>query len=553
MARKLAITIAGAVSLGSYESGVAFEILDAVAQHNKAVAEDQKIYIDVLTGASAGGMTVAMIAQRLLYDGNAMNDPYNNPLYNAWVKDVDIVGLLNRGPKEPVSESIFSSDLIAAISKKYLVDRYAVSPPASPIPHPAVNTSEPLYLGLALSNLNGVDYIRPTKSGGRFVYTRHQDQLIESLQGSASDIGSLWEIIRAAAVSCGAFPVAFRTQDLLRNMTDFLSPYLDQSLWGGQPSRFFTYTDGGVFQNEPLGMAKNLVERTTNGRLEAENRGYLFIAPKPKTSGEIPYTTDPTAKVGQAFGAANANFANLGLRLSESVIGESQFQDWIAAEGINDKLALLDTTAANLAKLFRNGDLNPAATDAVSLPLLGLLLSPAALPAAQAQLKQQYANEYAAFGNIPMANAWLNALLVFELSAGLHEKEEMNIYDFLADTKMLAGNQLSAFQGFFDVKYRKHDYDYGRSVAQMQLQQYQNQPGSIFSGLQWKPRSIDPIDPTLNSLPMSKVDKGLRQKVYSQFCGTVDQLLQELNVNPFIRWAANTFYIQGQIKKLLAL
>jgi hypothetical protein len=30
MAKKLAITIAGAVSLGSYESGVAFDILDAI-------------------------------------------------------------------------------------------------------------------------------------------------------------------------------------------------------------------------------------------------------------------------------------------------------------------------------------------------------------------------------------------------------------------------------------------------------------------------------------------------------------------------------------------
>jgi hypothetical protein len=76
MAKKLAITIAGAVSLGSYESGVAFEVLDAISQNNQWASQnnspDERIEIDVLTGASAGGMTVAMIAQRLLFDGPAI-------------------------------------------------------------------------------------------------------------------------------------------------------------------------------------------------------------------------------------------------------------------------------------------------------------------------------------------------------------------------------------------------------------------------------------------------------------------------------------------------
>src|ERR1700734_1620451 len=121
MAKKLAITISGAVSPGSFESGVAFEILDALAQHNAWAAasnlSDERIEIDVLTGASAGGMTVAMIAQRLLYDGASMSQPYDNPLYNAWVATVDITGLLARGPSENVTQSILSSDFVIGISK----------------------------------------------------------------------------------------------------------------------------------------------------------------------------------------------------------------------------------------------------------------------------------------------------------------------------------------------------------------------------------------------------------------------------------------------------
>jgi len=66
--KRLAITIAGAVSLGSYEAGVLCEVLDAINQHHDdpATAADDRIVIDVLTGASAGGMTAIILAQKLL-------------------------------------------------------------------------------------------------------------------------------------------------------------------------------------------------------------------------------------------------------------------------------------------------------------------------------------------------------------------------------------------------------------------------------------------------------------------------------------------------------
>ncbi len=35
MAKKLAVVISGAVSLGSYEAGVMYEILEAIARHNR--------------------------------------------------------------------------------------------------------------------------------------------------------------------------------------------------------------------------------------------------------------------------------------------------------------------------------------------------------------------------------------------------------------------------------------------------------------------------------------------------------------------------------------
>ena len=565
MAKKLAITISGAVSLGSYESGVVYEVLDALAQHNQwADAKnlpEERIEIDVLTGASAGGMTAAMIAQRLLYDGPSMRQAYDNPLYNAWVSDVDITGLLARDQTEDVTHSVLSSDFVIQISDAYLMGRYKNEPQPPPVaqPHAAVSSDLELQLGLAVSNLNGVDYYRSTLSGGQFIYTRHEDQFVRTIDQAAGDRPALWESIRAAAVACGAFPVAFRVQDLVRDIVEYTSPWLVRSIWGGNPTTTFTYTDGGVFQNEPLGMAKNLVEKVPGGRLNAYERGYLFIAPKQKASSEVKNSPDPNT----GFSAATADYKELGLRLASSVVGQSEFQDWSVAEGYNDQLSLLNERASELQTLFQNGVLTPALTTPVSDVLLKALFadkgqttpaSLANLAAARIRLRQQYAVEYAQLSaKAAVADAWLDTVLVLELAARLHDKEEMLIYDFVAVPELLASNGLLAFAGFFDKSYRKHDYDYGRSVAQQQLAKYKTQPGSVFSNLRWTPKPIDPIDPALNNIQMAQVDEAKRQKVYDQIRDSANDLLEEWNVSFLIRKALMLFFIDGQVKKLLAL
>jgi hypothetical protein len=348
-------------------------------------------------------------------------------------------------------------------------------------------------------------------------------------------------------------------QDLERNIDEYRDPFLVKDIWGGQPSVTFTYTDGGVFQNEPLGMAKNLVEQVPRGRLNATNRGYLFIAPKQKSSSAVKDSSDPTV----GFDAACADYKVLASRLADSVVGQSEFQDWSVAEGYNDQLTLLDKRADELQNLFLSGALTPAITLPVSEVLLKTFFAidqqmtaaaVANLNAARTQLKQQYATEYARFDEqAGVADAWLDTVLVLELSAGLHQKEEMLIYDFVADPEKLASNGLMAFAGFFDVSYRKHDYDYGRSVAQELLAEYKAQPGSIFSNLHWRLKTIDPIDENLNNVQISQVDKTKRQEVYHQISDAANQLLEELKVDLLIREPMMLLFVQKEIRKLLAL
>src|SRR5262252_7174808 len=295
MPYKLAITVAGAVSLGTYEAGVLFEVVDAITQHNSSLPEDSndRILIDVLTGASAGGMSAAVLAQKLLYDADALDDPYDNALYRVWVKDLKFEGLMSLQSDEDPSHSIFSSNFIDTLSKEYLTNRYSQSTIPERKRHPA--SAEHIQLGLALSNLNGVDYRYELLPSGSFTYTQFQDKKTATIDTRA-DNEAFWETIRRTAVSCGAFPFAFRVRSLSRDQKDYDSPNIVP--FQASPVSF-TYTDGGTFQNQPLGLAKDLVDLEDPHHLETHSRFYLFISPHDKGS-----------EANRTFNEANGNFLN---------------------------------------------------------------------------------------------------------------------------------------------------------------------------------------------------------------------------------------------------
>jgi hypothetical protein len=515
--------------------------------------DNARIEIDVLTGASAGGMTAAMTALSLLFNGPGLGDPYDNPMYNSWVKDIDIQGLLARGADEDATHSILSSDDVIRISGKVLTPE----PPLANVRHAAAPESGQISLGLAISNLNGVDYARPTMTGGQVAYTRHVDQRLFLVDGTRPYTKADWEPVRATAVACGAFPVAFRAQELTRSIADYPDKYLDLDMWMDKTAtpprplteQPFCYTDGGVFYNQPLGMAMNLVQALPGGRLQGRSRGYLFIAPQPKSSDAQ-----------EGIRATNANFKVLAQNLIGAVIGQSEFQDWVMAESFNEKLQLLDRRAAELKRLFDTHTLNPALTKPVTDALLPAFFKDSGameqqdLDAARMQLWGQYAGDYTGkFASAEEQSAWLDSVLVLELAADLHRKEEMYIFDFVADPMRLAGGGLFAFTGFFAQSYRDHDYDYGRTVAQAKLDGYAAQAGGLFEGLHWTKKPVRAIDQSLDNLQMGAVDEETREKVCAQMLQAADDLMSELGLNGLERWGAKQFLVKKQIEKMLSL
>lgn len=557
MARRLAITISGAVSLGTYEAGVLYEILQAIAANNAEVSsEDDKIYIDVITGASAGAMCAAVLAQKLLYDGASLDGTHSNALHDPWVVDVSLDGLLALNADEDPAKSIFSSNLIEAISQKYLTARYTGSaPPAARAPHPALETGKPLFLGLALTNLDGVDYAQPLRTGGNFSYTRFADQFQRMLAPDGGDDSlATWESIRNAAVASGAFPFAFRVKSLQRQLSEYVDP-IPENL--PHLNMRFAYTDGGTLQNEPLGMAKDLVD-LVDRHLNSDTRFYLFIAPHLRQSA----IDQGKSLLDTLVTDGNANLAVTAGGIAHAIYNGAAFQDWVMAERLNADIAVFNRRAEQLktALIDRTVDaatIGPAADSYLTVLRTGdLRLTGAVIAGELDRIAKQFSSECQAIeagGLGPNAvPAFLGSLLVMELAAGLGPFDEMNILGITAESDELAGSALSSFAGFFDQNIRQHDYDVGRNKAKAFIAA-QNAGGPSLGPFRYDPGAPISVDSSYDNFEISKLSIDERQSLRDRLADRADSLLSQIGISRIIRWAIATFYLNRKIGDLLQL
>ena len=114
MSKRLAITISRVVSLGSYEASVLYEVIYAIGQHNRdsKTTEDEKIVIDVLTGASAGGMTVTIVAQKLAFEASRSTGHIRMRCTALGSRISALMDCLPRQPGESPAHSCLSLNLV---------------------------------------------------------------------------------------------------------------------------------------------------------------------------------------------------------------------------------------------------------------------------------------------------------------------------------------------------------------------------------------------------------------------------------------------------------
>jgi hypothetical protein len=92
-----------------YEAGVLYEVVNAIRQHNSQpdTKPEERIEIDLLTGASAGGMIATIAARKLMFEAGALRGRVYQFLRPI---DVQLDGLtldrMDRQPREQVRDRL---------------------------------------------------------------------------------------------------------------------------------------------------------------------------------------------------------------------------------------------------------------------------------------------------------------------------------------------------------------------------------------------------------------------------------------------------------------
>ena len=560
MPYRVAIAISGAVSLGAYEAGTLYEIIRALEEHNTN-PDNPKIEIDVLTGASAGGMTAAMLAQKLLYDGAALQGDTANIGYQAWVKSVDIDGLLTMAPGDNEKNSLLSNGFIKEIADRLINNRYQSvgNQLGQPIQKPHVASAKEIRLGLAMSNLNGIDYQVDTLSylyesigQSSFTQTRHQDRYTATLN-KHTDNKQIWLDITTAARGCGAFPVAFSPVKLLRQWQ-----HDDYRMRGAVEfsERQFNFMDGGAFNNYPLGMAVELAEKNDTEYTDYENRFYFYVSPTPKET-----TANPD------FDSATAGFAGSVKQMINSVFLQSGFQEWLIQEQDNDKVLRLDSQADVLReKLYGMSDKEVTEQQAIINLMIEVVYGGKTNEyfADIARLAEQYRVDVK---NRPLPQQhydfWIDTIAVIEHAAGLGPTNLKTIYTITAKKGELSGELLGSFLGFFDERFRHYDYQRGRLNAMLTINGILDKQQDISVTQSQLPLNIKKRDYTLvqefiansslNNASMTDVKLTQRVRAFERVKSRFYAFAKDAGLGIIARTFAWNWVVKKQVKKALAL
>lgn len=514
----IALVLSGAVSLGSWEAGVLDELLFQVDRLNRDRPPDDRFRIDVITGASAGAMTGALVARAVMLDLTE-----RRLLRKAWVDDIDITQLIEGIP----SNALLSKKPIEQIAGAYLAAPVALDPPSMAPPR--------LLMRFTVTNMSGVDFAlpsrrRPDGQSDTFVSTFHAERRQFELNAANRGDAGIWDEIRGAAIASGNFPFAFVPQRL-----EAL-----EALWPGHSMRAFpeefTYIDGGLFNNEPLGEAVALAREidTAAGHPGLDPaRIFLLVDANLNRSKHDPAFTDASS------------LPETVLRTLSVVLAESSALDWLKARRFNNELAWRDTLLRVLSHLVETTTVDDSR---------GLL---AALEGAADQIVDQkralfpdrYGPDYRALAvertiehhaaltaGLHGTRRQIFGTLAFLLNsvAGLDKKSLLNLHVVYTTPEETAGDQIRSFAGFFNRDWRLHDYRVGRRSANQELKwileaatgPYEREPGIEY-------------DPTpLGEITMKDAPRRPRERFRDATVEKLVDLTRNLDIGPRgLRWA----------------
>lgn len=323
---RIGIAMAGAVSAGAYTAGVIDYLLETLERwehakkKNRELGPDHKDYdhsvpmhdviIDVLGGASAGGMTAAITSLAMFEGINPVRKPVEgltgNRLYDSWVNLND-----GNGPRADMvtfSQMLLNDDItdgnIPSLLNSKPVDAIAENAKKIQINKKPGDPTWPNYISkdleviLTICTLRGVPIEINFGSADSDEFNRESDPVPAFKMYLHKGIAHFTinpnnhaehlfhldpesEAARTQLMECakatGAFPVGLRSR-YMSTPRNYIKAHLKRMFgenininWEAIPENFdFTAVDGGTINNEPFGEVLRVLEERNEADLAGE-------------------------------------------------------------------------------------------------------------------------------------------------------------------------------------------------------------------------------------------------------------------------------------------
>jgi predicted acylesterase/phospholipase RssA len=508
---RIALIMGGGVSLGTFSGGAMAQVIKLLKHVERGPAK-----IDVVSGASAGSMTLGVVVYHLLK--GSTDEEIEEALHESWVKRISIDNLYPKDLSRHETPSLFSNEIIEDIAGSIInTDEWS----GSGEPHPLF--ADGMKVSFSLTNLNGIpvrsegQIIRQPSAGGgsetgknsvfadavqttfhqdniRFVVRKDGDSdrpfesgyhVLRPWQTESAQ--KKWNIFRNGAIASGAFPGAFPPERILREKHEFGRWWPDDL---ANADRFmFDYLDGGVLRNEPLREAIQMAGEQDKGK-DVE-RVFIFIDPNVSGTNEVyPLSFNMPISLKEEYDRTGRLRSSLlstpdymgklmGVfgRFAGVLASQATFRDWLKAAHYNSLVEWRD----DLMKLF--DDLQPRPGSDIEKNLDELLETiytdkwmrsqgnegeepdmAIIKNMIQNEIERQSGGEESDLFNVKLK-------LAIDLVANLRNKRKLNMVAITPASMEgdadhpIAGNFLRSFGGFFKEEYRQHDFEVGKHLA----------------------------------------------------------------------------------------
>ncbi len=340
---KLGICMAGAVSAGAYTAGVVDYLMETLERwqiekdkireklaRNEELTKLERsvplhdVEIEVLSGASAGGMTASILTYAMLDGkyvtrrrlGELVDVSYGIPvhsnqkskLYDSWVEMADthkqttLDKMLDTSDVRDIKEmeSALNCDAISEIANRACPERFPEQVKMPPFVSPNLTTY------VTVTNLKGlpIDIMFSNTTESKNQYSMH-NMLIGFKFGDSIDvahpcmkIGSgNFKKIRDFAIATGAFPFGLKPHKITMSNADMVTyaefikkEYgidIDPNAYHGDDYTF-SAVDGGLINNEPYGVnAKHLYQVNPVQEDQVDTNFMFYIDPFPSVTNAM--------------------------------------------------------------------------------------------------------------------------------------------------------------------------------------------------------------------------------------------------------------------------